>query len=458
MSERSQSSENPSSELALSRYLLVSQVLSLEHQGVVRAEAAEQVAARVHRALNGDVLVRSARTIQRWVAAWERDGVGGLEPAERTRTSSSLVLPQDFLDFLRIQKQLDIRASIPELIQRAVELGIVEANAKPDRTTVWRACRRMGVTTRRRKSARERDSRRFAYPHRMQMVLSDGKHFRAGAVRAKRVALFFIDDCSRYGLHVVVGTSENKDLFLRGLYEMLRRVGFFTILYLDHGPGFIALDTIEVVRKLNALLIHGEGRYPEGHGKVEKFNQTAKGHLLRNLDRRPDIDPDCHALELRLQHWLHHQYNHSPHESLENQTPFDRFHADPRPLSFPQDDADLRQRFVMHLERDVSNDHVVSVDGVAYEVPRGNARTRVRLYRQALNDHLSILHEGRMLRIHPVDLAANAHARRASSRDVPEETTHPLPPSAADLAYQRDFRPVVGPDGGFPDHPHSEEE
>ena len=148
MSERSKSSENPSSELALSRYLLVSQVLSLEHQGVVRAEAAEQVAARVHRALNGDVLVRSARTIQRWVAAWERDGVGGLEPAERTRTSSSLVLPQDFLDFLRIQKQLDIRASIPELIQRAVELGIVEANAKPDRTTVWRACRRMGVTTR----------------------------------------------------------------------------------------------------------------------------------------------------------------------------------------------------------------------------------------------------------------------------------------------------------------------
>jgi hypothetical protein len=63
-----------------------------------------------------------------------------------------------------------------------------------------------------------------------------------------------------------------------------------------------------------------------------------------------------------------------------------------------------------------------------------------------------------MLRIHPVDLAANAHARRASSHDVPEETTHPLPPSAADLAYQRDFRPVVDPDGGFPDHPHSEEE
>jgi hypothetical protein len=32
-----------------------------------------------------------------------------------------------------------------------------------------------------------------------------------------------------------------------------------------------------------------------------------------------------------------------------------------------------------------------------------------------------------------------------------EEAVRPLPKSAADLAFERDFRPVVGCDGGFPD-------
>jgi len=46
------------------------------------------------------------------------------------------------------------------------------------------------------------------------MVLADGKHFRAGAKRLRRVALFFLDDSTRYGLEVVVGTAESAPLFL----------------------------------------------------------------------------------------------------------------------------------------------------------------------------------------------------------------------------------------------------
>jgi len=50
----------------------------------------------------------------------------------------------------------------------------------------------------------EADQRRFAYPHRMMMVLADGKHFRAGPARKRVVAPFFLDDASRFGLGVVV--------------------------------------------------------------------------------------------------------------------------------------------------------------------------------------------------------------------------------------------------------------
>ena len=44
------------------------------------------------------------------------------------------------------------------------------------------------------------------------------------------------------GLHVVVGTSENAELFLRGLYETMLSYGMMDALFVDRGPGFVATD------------------------------------------------------------------------------------------------------------------------------------------------------------------------------------------------------------------------
>ena len=113
---------------------------------------------------------------------------------------------------------LNSRASIPEIIRRAGQMGILKPEDAVDRTTVYRVAKRRGLWVAHQRNSRDRDVRRFAYPHRMDMVLCDGKHFRAGATRARRVAMFFLDDATRTILHAVVGTSENALLFQRGLY------------------------------------------------------------------------------------------------------------------------------------------------------------------------------------------------------------------------------------------------
>ena len=284
----------------------------------------------------------------------------------------------------------------------------------------------------------------------MMMVLCDGKHFRVGAERVRRVALFFLDDSTRRALHVVVGPSESAELFLRGLWGLVRKYGHFGIMYMDHGPGFIALDTVEVVRRLAALLIWGEVRYPEGHGKVERFNQTTLAQALRAWDGQPAIDASFGALELRLNHWLD-RYNETPHEGIDNQTPRAKFQGDTAPLRFDNDDAELLRAFVLQETRVVSKDHVISYDSVAYEVPQGLATRKITVHRNVLNGCLSILHDGRLQAIHPVDLAANATAQRARPETLESPTNYPLPQSAADMAFNRDHSPVVGPDGGFTD-------
>lgn len=446
------------SPMALFRFSVVSLALAWLLRGEVRAQAVEAVAAREHATPWGDVRRVSRRTVYRWLAAYEQFGLAGLESAPRQRTDSSVVLPEAFVGFLQSEKERDPRASSPELIRRARELGILKPQTPVDRTTVWRACRRMGLTTRRRPHKKEGDTRRFAFANRLQMVLADGKHFRAGADRRKRVALFFLDDCTRYALHVIVGTREYTELFLRGLYQLLRKVGFFDVLYLDHGPGFRSDDTAAVVAQLpHAHLVLGTGQYPEGHGKIEKFNQTALWDVLRSLDRAAEVDPDCGALTLRLQHYLDHQYNVRPHDSLGNDTPRQRWQRDPRALRFPDDEHDLRRYFVIQESRQVSADHVIRHSGLLFEAPHGLARGEVTVHRHVLDGHLEVPYRGKMVRLHPVDLQANATARRALACDETPAPDDAPPKTAATLAFDRDCGPVVGPDGGFTDPTDTED-
>ncbi|MCP3882084.1 MAG: transposase, partial [Sulfitobacter sp.] len=331
---------------SLFRYSLVCLVLNHEHRGLARPEAIETVAAQRHIDLEGKDRTVSARTLYRWLADFEQGGPDALMPA--TRKGGPVVLSRELLDFFRDQKQADPRTSVPELIRRAGATGRIGAHEKIDRTTVWRALRRMGVPTNRVKSLKVRDCRRFAYPHRLDMVLCDGKHFRAGVGRRKRVALFFLDDATRFALEVVVGTSESAALFLRGLYLCILRYGLMIRLFVDNGSGFIALDTLAVARKLAVQLIHGSAGYPEGHGKIERFNRTVAEQLLRLLAGNPQIDPQTQALELRLRHYLQERYNHTPHEALDGTTSWARFHQDPRALRFHAHTEQLRQAFVLH--------------------------------------------------------------------------------------------------------------
>jgi putative transposase len=439
---------------SLFRYSLVCLVSNHEHRGLARPEAIAQVAAQRHIDLEGKDRTVSTRTLYRWLSAFEQGGPDALMSVPRQ--GGPLVLSPPLLDFFRDQKLADPRTSVPELIRRAGATGRIAAGETIDRTTVWRALRRMGVPTKRLKSPKGRDCRRFAYPHRLDMVLCDGKHFRAGVGRLKRVALFFLDDATRFGLEVVVGTSESAALFLRGLYRCILHYGLMIRLFVDNGSGFIALDAIAVARKLGVHLIHGSAGYPEGHGKIERFNRTCLEQVLRLLAGNPEIDPKVQALELRLRHFLHERYNHTPHEALGGATPWARFHQDPRALRFHAHTEQLRQAFVLHESRRVSQDHIVQVDGLAYETPLGLRGQEAELYRHLLEGTVSLLHDGRLVPLAPVDVHANAHDRRARGQDEPPAPASP--PSAAQIAFDQDYRPVVDAEGGLIRNPNPKTE
>lgn len=436
------SHDDPGWNRALYRYAAVSQVQSLVLGGL-------DLAAAVHRVSGQDFPDASGRpkrpprsSVYRWYRAYRAQGLDGLFDEKRPTRGSGL--NSDFLRFLVAEKTTDPEASIPEVIARAKEHGI--ATAKLDRTTVYRAARSLNLPMFRHPKAETTAMRPFEYPYRMQMVLCDGKHFRAGAERLKRVVLFLIDDATRLVLDAFVDTSENVPFFLRAIYQTIATFGYLGACYLDRGPGFKADDTDRVFALLGIPLIHGVAGYPPGRGKIEKFNDTAGHQVLRSL-AKPGIDPDPRALELRIRHYLRERYSNHFHEGIKG-VPIERFGgADQPPLKLPASEADLRRAFVLTEQRKVRKDNVISWESIIYEVPLGHAGTWITVYRDAISGDLSVLHQGSAVKLFRPDLAANARERRSGRPDT-VKTVGPVT-TAAELHFNRDYPQIVGPDGGF---------
>ena len=437
----------------LLRYRIVSAVKVLMLGGTKRSAAISAVAGQVFPDDEGNVHRFSRRTVQRWCKAFEEEGLDGLRDDPRKRCDSSVVLKPEFLAYLKAQKGEDARASIPELLRRARRTGKLHPDELIDRTTVWRALRRMGVSTRRMRKVEVDDMRRFAFVERMQMVLVDYKHFRAGLTRARRLAIYFLDDATRFGLGVLVVTVAEKPVHtLRCLFDVFNMYGVMDAVYMDGGPGFKAHDVHAVLSRFHIPFIHGKANYPPGHGKIERFNRSALARVLRSFDGADWVDPDPASLTLRLRHDLFEEYNHLPHSSLGNDTPYQRWHASSRELKPVPKEPRLEEAFIVEEERTVSNDHCISFRSVAYEVPMGLAGRRITLERAVLEDDaLYLRHKGKRIRLHPVDLALNARSGRARGLEMEDEPSGSPPKNASSLAFDAEFGSILDPDGGFPD-------
>jgi hypothetical protein len=142
--------------------------------------------------------------------------------------------------------------------------------------------------------------------------------------------------------------------------------------------------------------------------------------------------------------------------SARTESPWSRWERDPRAL-LHLTEAKLLSAFVLFFTRTASNDRTVPIEGVDHELPlalgpAGRPQSKVQLVHRLLDDTYHVVCGGRLVRIHPVDLAANARAQRAR-RDDPSQAQQPPVKTAADLAFERDLGPVTDDDGGVPELP-----
>jgi transposase InsO family protein len=430
------------------RQNIVSLVFASIEAGMTKSEAIAKILAANTVSRDGKRFYAGKRTIYRWIAAYKQGGTEALANKSKISSEPSKVLPEIFLDFLKSQKIADEECSIPDVIKAAEIKGLVKQN-QLSRTTVWRAARKLNLPLLGTQGKDLSVKKRFEYPHRMQMVLCDGKHFRAGKMRTKRVVFTFIDDATRKVLGTVVGKSENKKLFLRGIHKVLLKYGKMVCLFVDNGSGFVPHDVEIICARLGIHLIYGTAGYPEGHGKIERFNQTIYKDLLRTFAGDPSVDDSPINLEMRIEHYIREMYNQNKHAALKEKSPNERWDSDSMRLASIDNIEAMEQFFVINKSRKVSNDNIVKIDNVSFEVPCGHSGRLVNIEQDFINARMRILHDGKMLRIIPVNLNANAKSKRANSKKKPKRVEGPIN-NAARIAYNQSYKPVVNSVGDCP--------
>ena len=103
----------------------------------------------------------------------------------------------------------------------------------------------------------------FAAPRELPIHRQEVLH-RAGVARARRAAIYFLDDATRFGLGVCVCTSEQAEVVLLLLNRIIRQYGLMDLLFWDGGPGFKDHEVLYVATKLGVHPVHG--RAPRGAG------------------------------------------------------------------------------------------------------------------------------------------------------------------------------------------------
>ena len=341
--------------VALFRYGLIAELVNLPRGKPGMGAKLRAKAAKTY-VIPGTRRTRvAAETLRDWVYLYREGGFEALIPKPRHDRGRVRRLPPDIAEWLVRIKTEHPACSVRQVIQRARDEGVPEAQTLAP-STVYRLLSREGLLAKP-ADAPGADRRRFAYRHAGQLWMSDVMHgpkVPDGRTRRKTYLIAFIDDATRVIPFAAFDRSENTAAFFPVFKQALIRRGLPQRLYVDNGANYRSRQLALVCAKLGIALIHARPYQPAGKGKIERWFRTLRGGWLNHLDLAA-ID-SLTTLNRRLGAYIEGEYHQAPHRGLNGQTPLDRWALAGADVHYPDATVDLDELFLFETKRRVMKD------------------------------------------------------------------------------------------------------
>jgi len=415
---------------ALFRYGLISEFLDGRSNRGVRRSRMKELAKQAYTVpWKSKPHSVSVAQLVRWLSIYRRRGFDGLLPAVRKdRGACKAIDPVVRQRLIAVKKQTP-ELSIPELIRSLEDAGeTVKGLLKA--STVHRLLQRYDLSSLPGKST-ERKGQRLPYRYELPMDLwvGDVMHGRVTVQGRKVYLIAFIDNATRAIMHAVFAFDEGALSMLEVFRQAVLVRGKCKRVYVDHGSAYVDARFLRTCAHLGIHLLHAPVQDGAAKGAIERWFGRVRKQFEAFL-RDEDL-VDLETLNSLLWKWIQSTYHLTPHQGLNNETPWERFMRLLGKIEHQRVDPtlDFWALWRTRATRVVRRDGTVSLNGHCLEIPPTvcHKRVELRFLEEKLPEDVQVWCDDEMMGVaNPVDLEANAKRRRWQPKTASSEKKTPL--------------------------------
>lgn len=395
-------------ELGLMRYGAISPVLNGLPDGykTIR-EYFEELSTKGISHPDGNIRHYSPNTFQAWYTSYRRDGFKALEPAGRSDEGISRKIDDDIAERIRYLKNKYPRLPATMIHKSLIDEGIIK-NGEISVSTVNRFIKRLDL-----KNKEEHDEmRRYERPHINEVWYGDssvGLYIKTKDGKKHKVYIIaLIDDASRFIVGANVFFNDTFVNLMAVLKSAISKYGNPNVLSFDNGSAYRNKQMELLAARIGTTLHYCRPYTPTQKSKIERWFRTCKDHWCAFLDYK-EFD-SLESVRLSFFEYVN-SYNQTVHNSLKGLTPQERFFKEPEKIRRLSTEK-IDRSFLLEIERHVSNDGVISIENVLYEVDYHFAGKTVTIRYTPDMKVFYVVAGDELLPIRALDKHDNAKAKR----------------------------------------------
>ena len=318
----------------------------------------------------------SARTIERWYAKWQKDGIDGLASKSRKDKGVSKITESVKQRILKLKAE-----NMSRSVNIILALMFDEGYGQLPRSSVHRLLQQEKLSHRVVSDAPSIERRQFEARKAGDIWYSDvmyGPHIIKDGREQRVYLVSYMDDASRLMTHSEFCWDEQSVSIEYVLKEAVMRRGLPKRLIIDNGSAYRSESLTAICAKLGIHLIFCRPYEPEGKGKLERWHRTVRAQFINELNAKQITTID--DLNDRLHAWIHEVYHQRPHGGLNGMSPLERFRLDiPHTRRLGSLAKDIDEIFYHRIKRTVSKTGLIKYQGQSFEVAYQHTGEKVLL-------------------------------------------------------------------------------
>lgn len=402
--------EKKMNDIALFRYGIIAPLVSgTIDEGISNMEFFRNASKKTYVNFRGEDIHISSYTIKRWYETYKSGGFDALKPKRRSDISKHRKVDDEIFNQINYLIRTYPRLPATLIYQNLMDNGTITAGDL-SLSTVNRVVNQL---KKEKGLIRNKDMRRYERAHINEVWCGDtsvGPYLKIKGKKQRTYIIALIDDASRYIVSIDIFFNDNFVNLMSVIKSAVRKHGKPKIFNFDNGSNYKCEQMALLSARLGTVLNYCAPRTPTSKAKIERWFRSCKDGWMSRLNM-----DDFHSLdELRTSLMAYvQQYNQRVHSSLDGKTPQDRF-FDESHLIIRIDDESIDKIFLLEIERKVSNDNVVVIDEVEYEVDYKYAGQKILLRYSPDLSRIYVVDRdsGQLEEIHLLDKKANSLVKR----------------------------------------------